>query len=227
MKNSKLRRALLLVACAVLLVAVSVSATLAYLVDNDSVENTFTVGHIYIHLDEKNTDDVPGEQITDCDSPVNHNGRDQQNTYHILPAATFDKDPIVWVDADSEKAFLFIKVRNEIAKIESTSEETIDQQITKAPNTWTLLESTFIENEGYENVYWCLFEPNGRFELKGEDYKVPTFEHVYITSDLDNADMDTYQNAKVTVTAYAIQYDGMQDDANYAWRMLNEQLGNQ
>ena len=52
MKNSKLRKVLLLACSAVLLVCLSVGATFAYLTSTDSVTNTFTVGNVQIKLDE-------------------------------------------------------------------------------------------------------------------------------------------------------------------------------
>ena len=71
MKNSKLRRVLLLLACAVMLVSLSVGATLAYLTGKDEVVNTFTVGNVQIKLDEAkvNTD---GTYVTDHDNRINH-----------------------------------------------------------------------------------------------------------------------------------------------------------
>ena len=52
MKKSMLRKVLLLACSAVLLVCLSVGATLAYLTSNDTVVNTFTVGKVAITLDE-------------------------------------------------------------------------------------------------------------------------------------------------------------------------------
>ena len=57
MKNSKLRKVLLLACSAVLLVCLSVGATLAYLTSTDTVKNTFTVGKVAITLDEVNVDE--------------------------------------------------------------------------------------------------------------------------------------------------------------------------
>ena len=54
-------KALLVVACALLLVAASVFGTMAYLTSTDTVTNTFTVGKVAIKLDEAkvNTDGTP------------------------------------------------------------------------------------------------------------------------------------------------------------------------
>ena len=50
--NSKLRRILLTVCSAALLVCVTVGATVAYLTSTETVTNTFTVGKVDITLDE-------------------------------------------------------------------------------------------------------------------------------------------------------------------------------
>ena len=52
----KTRKILLMAACAVLLVCISVGATVAYLTSTDTVTNTFTVGQVAITLDEAKVD---------------------------------------------------------------------------------------------------------------------------------------------------------------------------
>ena len=64
MKNSKFRRILLLLACAVLLVSLSVGATLAYLTSTtETVTNTFTVGNVAITLDELDVDEYGEKKL--------------------------------------------------------------------------------------------------------------------------------------------------------------------
>ena len=222
MKNSKLRRALLLVASAVLLVCVSVGATLAYLVDDDAVTNTFTVGKIYIELDE--TDSAPLAQ--NPNSGDNHKNRDKKNEYHILPAAEFVKDPIVWVQDGSEKAYLFIKVENQIAAIEANEEnkDTVAEQI--VANGWTQLEAN-----GNTTVYYKIFDPtatktDANFNV---DWKFPTFEKVWITSEINSDALAAYDKTEINVTAYAIQYDGFKEEngvsaVQNAWNALQAQI---
>ena len=69
-------KALLLMLSAVTLVAASVFGTIAYLTDNESVTNTFTVGKVGLNLDEAevNTD---GTKATE--------NRVTENDYHLLP----------------------------------------------------------------------------------------------------------------------------------------------
>lgn len=75
-------KALLLTLCAVLLVAVSVLGTMAYLTSKTQViTNTFTVGNINIEL----TETKPGNQQA-----------------KIIPGVDIVKDPKVTVKANSE-----------------------------------------------------------------------------------------------------------------------------
>ncbi|MGN0754856.1 MAG: hypothetical protein ACI4ME_10390 [Aristaeellaceae bacterium] len=86
MKNTK--RILLAAVAALLLVAVSVGGTMAWLVANtDSVVNTFTPSDITITLAETTG-----------------------TSYKMVPGATITKDPLVTVKANSEKCYLFVKV---------------------------------------------------------------------------------------------------------------------
>ncbi len=99
MKNSKLGRILLLLACAVLLVCLSVGATLAYLTSTDTNVNTFTVGNVEITLDEA--------KVTDEDGRVaDHATRVKENKYHMQPGLVYQKDPTVTVKANSENCYV-------------------------------------------------------------------------------------------------------------------------
>lgn len=96
-------KALLVSLCAVLLVAVSVIGTMAYLTSKDTVVNTFTVGSVEIELDEADVDEN-GSYVT------THDNRVKDNTYHLLPGHTYYKDPTVTVLKDSEESYVRMKV---------------------------------------------------------------------------------------------------------------------
>ena len=93
------KKSLLLVLCAVLIVAASVLGTLAYLTDQETVTNTFTVGQVQIDLNE-----------TDVDNDDNT----KANDYHLLPGQTYTKDPTVTIKANSEPSFvrMFVTVQD-------------------------------------------------------------------------------------------------------------------
>ena len=106
-------KALLLVLCAVALVASSILGTLAYLTSRDTVTNTFTVGSVHIALDEAKVNE-DGTYVTD------HDNRVKENKYHLLPGHTYYKDPTVTVQEGSEDAYVRMIVRVEnFASLES------------------------------------------------------------------------------------------------------------
>ena len=121
----KMHKALLLILCAVLLVAASVMGTLAYLTHTtETVTNTFTIGKVGITLDETDVD-VYG--VKDGDTRVT------KNTYKLIPGREYVKDPIIHVDADSENCWVFIKMNNGLGEAAAITIDTAN---------WTLLEST-------------------------------------------------------------------------------------
>ena len=95
-------KALLLVLCAVLLVAASVMGTLAYLTSTTEVaKNTFTYGNVKITLDETDVD-LYGKKDGDT--------RVLKNTYKLIPGHTYIKDPVVHVEAKSEQCYVRVLV---------------------------------------------------------------------------------------------------------------------
>lgn len=203
MKNSKLRRALLLLASAVLLVSLSVGATLAYLTSEDSVRNTFTVGHVTITLDEADVN-PDGTVIPDV-------ARVDTNEYKLFPGHTYTKDPIVHVDANSEKCWIFVEVINGIDAIEDKTNGIVKQMETLG---WSKVT-------GEENVY-------AYKEIVGAGMNIPVFTQFKIADTVDNdtlADYATKENedAVINVTAYAVQADGF-GSAQAAWDAAKTEL---
>ncbi len=99
MNTRKLRKAILTLCSALLLVSLSVGATLAYLTSQDSVVNTFTVGNVKINLDEADVNEM-GEYETTHDSRV------EANEYKFYPNHVYKKDPTVTVLKGSDEAYV-------------------------------------------------------------------------------------------------------------------------
>lgn len=117
----KAKKILTLVACAVLLVCLSVGATIAYLTSTTGkVENTFTVGNgVEITLDEAKAvqleaDDEDGNKAGDY--VADGDNRQNNNAYELHPGITAVKDPTIHVGEDSDDCWI-------IAKIEVTAED--------------------------------------------------------------------------------------------------------
>lgn len=185
-----LRKAIIAVLCAATLVVGSVAGTMAYLTDNDSVTNTFTVGNVAITLDEAKVN-PDGTEVTGDEA-----GRVTANEYKLIPGHEYKKDPIVHVSADSEDCWLFVKVENEISAIEDSTSSIASQMANKG---WTLVNGT-------ENVY-------AYSTVVSKNANVSVFETFKVDGEKDITD---YEGVTIKVTAYAIQADGF-DSAEAAW----------
>lgn len=210
-KTHKMRKVLLTVCCAALLVCVTIGATVAYLTSTDTVVNTFTVGNVQITLDEAKVD-TEGK-------PVDPAQRVDNNTYKLLPGHTYTKDPTVTVKAGSEKSYVKMTVT-----------------FTKAKE----LDAIFARNganmtsifNGYDSTNWIY---KGNTEDTGantrtyefwykETVAAPTadvaldalFDSITVPSTITNTQLATIKDMTITVNAYAIQADGFQD-ATAAW----------
>lgn len=96
----------LMVTSLVLVVAMAVGGTLAYLTSTTGpVTNTFTVGNVTIDMDEAK---VTEYGVKDGDTRV------KANTYKMIPGHTYVKDPTITVADGSESCWLFAKVENQL-----------------------------------------------------------------------------------------------------------------
>lgn len=182
------RKAMLIALCAVLLVAASVMGTLAYLTSTTGVvTNTFTVGNVKITLDEAKVD-TAGVEVKDADRVL-------ENKYHLIPGSSYTKDPTVHVDANSEDAWLFVKVENGLANIEAGT--TIAAQM--AAKGWTLVANQ-------TNVY-------AYKTTVAAGNNIVVFESFTVSG---TADVAAYEEAEIKVTAYAVQAENFETAAE-AW----------
>ena len=191
MKSKK--KVFMTVLCAAALVVASVLGTMAFLTSKDKVNNTFTVGNVAITLDEA--------KVTDAGNPVEGADRVKANIYKLIPGHEYTKDPTVHVTANSEDSWVFIKVEDGLAAIEDDT--TVADQITG--NGWTALD-------GVAGVYYKEYSSS----TAATDLVV--FETFKVKG---NADVAQYANAKIDVTAYAIQKDGFTTPAA-AWAEVSK-----
>ena len=229
-------KALLLSMCAVLLVAVSIFGTLAYLTDKDTVTNTFTVGSVGLKLDE-------ADVKTDGSYETNHDSRVQENEYHLLPGHTYYKDPTVTVDAGSEDAYvrMIVTVENidqlkaalpnegATAKYYGTDGTFLLQMLcvdengtcTWDANTWKMQGYTQ-SADGKNGVYEFRYK---EIVAKSEDNTVlpDLFTHITVPGEIDNTHLAYLKDVKIVVNAHAIQADGFENDEVGAWTAFGTQ----
>lgn len=184
------RKSLILAACAIMLVCATIAGTLAYLTSTDTVTNTFTVGNVSITLDEAKVD-VNGKAVTS-------EPRVKENKYKLLPGKEYDKDPTIHVQAGSEDCYVFVKVENGLSNIEGGT--TIAQQMKN--NDWTVIDRG-------NGIY-------GKANPVREGTDVVVFNNFTIYGNINANTLAGYGNAKIKVTAYAIQAEGF-DSAEDAW----------
>ena len=104
----KAKKILSLLLCAVLLVAASVAGTLAYLTDNETTTNTFTVGKVDIELKEYEVDPQTGKRT---ETVV-----DELKDLELVPGRVIEKNPFITVASDSESCWLFVKIENNLGE---------------------------------------------------------------------------------------------------------------
>ena len=187
-------KALILALCAVSLVTASVLGTMAYLTLTDNVENTFTVGSVAITMDE-----------TDVDNSTPDKNRDTANSYKLLPGQEYTKDPIIHVDPNSEECYLFVKVENGIAAIESKEAgESVAAQMTA--NGWKTVE-------GQTGIYVYVGTAAGASAplAVSANNNINVFETIKIADSVNGTQLADYKGKTIKVTAYAVQKAGFEN----------------
>lgn len=185
----------------VLVAAMSVAGTLAYLTAQDQVVNTFTVGTMLadggLTLNEstlvRNTD---GTYSLDKDAPVKKN-----DGYIIIPGVNLPKDPYVDVTFKGEKpeaAYLFVELN-------STLPAELGYALT---SDWT---ATTLKGVNGGTVY----KYNNGTAFNTNLVKVPLLKEDMITVPAGYAPVEN-QSYSMTFTAYMCQAAGFAD-AEAAW----------
>jgi len=184
---------ILAVALAVTMLAlIGVSATLAYLYDtDDEVVNTFTVGKVYVELTEAAVE------------------------LQIVPADTDAKQPQVNLEADSEAAYVFVKVDESLGDLQTKATalgKTFADYVTYSVDTaiWTKLDGT-------DNIWYKAIA-----EADDTKYDILTGDQVSYPAAITNEMLQAGQTAPtgaagtlptLTFTVYAIQQLGFADEA--------------
>lgn len=200
-KNTR-NRILLTAVAALLLLAVTVGGTLAYLRDTTvEVKNTFLESNLDITLQEHPLNE-DGRTIDTTQAVVKEN-----DEYKMVPGDTLQKDPFVTVKANSEKLWLFVEVI-EGNNVDTYLNWTID-------DAWTPVDET-----KYPGVYYQIVEAT----TADTDFYILANNQVTVDADVTNEQMAAIGTNKPTLTfkAYAVQYEYLVNgaattDASVAW----------
>lgn len=204
-------KALILTLCAVLLVAASMLGTMAYLTDNKTVTNTFTVGQVKIKLDEAKAN-PDGSLVENAD-------RVKGNSYKLLPGHTYNKDPMVTVLKDSEASYIKMTVTFSNAKELDAIFAPNGADMTKIFNGYNSTNWIYKGNTKNATANTRTYEfwyketvdaPNGNVALDA------LFDSITVPGTITNEQLETIEGMTITVNAYAIQADGFAN-AEAAW----------
>ncbi len=215
----KATKALLLIACAVVLVIGSVFGTLAYLTSTDEVKNTFTVGKVNIKLDEAVVDGETGE-------PSENRTEEGNAALRIIPGREIYKDPTVTVLGDSEACYVRMQM-------------TVTWQPAAEPlfaaqeyNAWFNFDSSWIKkgqigekDHNEDGTYTESFEfwYKDAVEKSESDTTLPAlFTTITIPGDLTSEQVASTDNSSVVIVAHAIQAEGF-ENAAAAWAAFDAQ----
>ncbi len=214
MKNFK--KILVTLVAAMLLVAVSVMGTLAYLTSQDSVKNTFTVGNVAITLDEAwvNADGKPLDADGKVVEKVADAKRVEKNTYHLLPGHEYVKDPTVTVLANSEESYIRLLVTiNKKSDLDAIGVKALEVFKGYDSSVWLLNNQKAV---GDTMVYEFRYKETVS-TMDGSAVKLDAlFDSMLIPADVKNEQLATLENMTIDIVAQAIQADGF-NDADAAW----------
>lgn len=223
-KKTVSMKAVVFLMALVLLIGCGVGGTLAWLMDKtEAVTNTFTVGDVTLTLKESPITITTDGTVT-YGTPVEN----VSNQYHALPGATYKKDPVVTLDANSEKCYLFVK-------FEYTNDAGTYYTYASNLNTdngWTKLDSASTSESDTTTEVWYRIEDKKDTDTSysllaalGESYA----EGITLAVNSEKVTNDTVDKAsaqELVYTAYAVQYDNVTDtsgnnSAEAAWALLN------
>ena len=206
-----MKKKLMTVLALVLVIAMSVAGTYAYLTSADKVVNTFTVGDVKIKLDEAKAN-PDGSLVANAD-------RVKANSYKLLPGHTYNKDPMVTVLAGSESSYV---------KMTVTFTKAAELDAIFAPNGADMT-SIF---KGYDSTTWIYKGNTENASANTRTYEFwykeavaapdadvaldALFDSITVPGTINNAQLKTIEGMTITVNAYAIQADGFADAAD-AW----------
>ena len=193
MKAGRSFRGLVLVLALTLIVGVAGGATFAWLTaKSDTVTNTFTYGDINITLAESTGSD-----------------------YKIIPGVDIGKDPLVTVKAGSEACWLFVKVDEENWPefVDGEGENAVRKVNYDIADGWTKGDGTNIP----ANVYYREVAAS----KANQEFPVLKDNKITVSDTLTKIDISRISTTtpKLSITAYAIQKDGM-DTAAKAWAAI-------
>ena len=187
-----------------LALAVGIGGTIAYFTDKtENVQNTFTTGKVEITLDE-------AKVTKNGDTWTAGNERVKENKYEtVYPGAELPKAPTIHVKADSQEAYVAMKVVVTKANEWKTALEAKNIQLAQVvkghdENKWTRVGDVKFDNVNDTATYFYMYRTTVR---AGDSCML--FNQVVIPAAFDNDELAKIDGFTMTATGYAIQAQGV------------------
>ena len=182
----KAKKIVILVAAMLVVAAIAVGGTLAWLTDKtDEVKNTFTVGDINITLAESEELDLK-----------------------MVPGKTITKDPKVTVVAGSEKCYLFVKIEESKNCGKFMTYAVDDKSWTELGNNvyYMIVDA----HDKTDNLVYPVLKDNQvkvlgtvtKDDLTGDDFVEPTLTFTAYAVQYDNGSPTTWTAAEAWAATY-------------------------
>lgn len=199
-------KALAVVLAAVLILGGIVGSTMAWLMaETDDVVNTFTYGDINIGLDESVRDEDGNPVDEDGDGIPDRTTSGEE--FEMIPGQEIEKDPLLTVKAESEDAWVFVKMVEAVKATVDGKEMTFGDYMTyEMDAAWTQL--TDANGDPVEGVYFCKVLQNNDADTELtviKDNKIQVLDTV--TKEMLNS---LEEEPTLTITGYAVQYAGFE-----------------
>ena len=203
-----MKKKITMVVSLLLVMALSIGGTLAWLTDTETVTNTFTLGNVDITLTETWNTDTDGDKVNDVWSAK------------FVPGKELAKDPKVSVVAGSEACYVYVKITETIGFDAGKTGNFADYFDYDIAADWTKL--TDADGEAIAGVYYMTVDAatatagKSWYVLEGSQTNangcvtVPDSVTKTMIDDLSDT------NPTLTITAYAIQSEGT-GSAYEAW----------
>lgn len=197
----KIKRTLLTLMAMVLVCAISITGTLAYLTKTTgTVTNTFTTAGLIsptgtFTLDESKYDPKTGELTTE---------KTTENDYNVIPGATLPKDPTIHITGKTDTdAYLYVKVVLPAAN-------TVTFEMASG---WTNITDEVINAGGVESAaeLW-VYNTTIDETTVGEGLDIPVFKNDQVFVD---ADISDEADTSIAITAYMCQADIANVESGY------------
>lgn len=233
------KKTLIVLLCCTLIISSAALGSIAYLTSSSSVTNSFTVGNVYLKLDETKVN-PSGEPVDEDGNVVDPSTgtpvrTETGNNYHLTPGKTYIKDPTVTIDKKSEDSYVRLLVTvTKAQELDTLCKAMTAANQQKYPHglpqnhvagydaaTWVCKAQTADQLNNTVTYEFRYFDTAANTDVVStdgtNDLVLPAlFSSISVPTEVSGAELATLSGFDIHVVAQAIQAEGFAD-ADEAW----------